>query len=156
VTSPRWILLGAGLGASALALALLPACSDDGDSGSFCERLGETDQVGAILGELDASDPAGAQERLEAGLEQFRELEADAPGAIRDDVARIRQGVELILEAVADHPDDLPAARQAIAGELDELSGLAQAGEAVADYSRDECGLDLEGDSEVETTTTEG
>ncbi|HEV7720930.1 MAG TPA: hypothetical protein VGO60_06585 [Iamia sp.] len=153
MTHPRLLL---GIGVSVLALALLPACSDDGDSDAFCQRLGDTDQVGAILGELDASDPAGAQERLREGLEQFQDLEADAPGAIRDDVARIRQGVQLILESVEDHPDDLPAARQAIAGEIDELSGLAQAGEAVADYARDECGLDLEGDSEVETTTTEG
>jgi len=156
VRHPRRILFGVGIGAAFLALVPLPACSDDGDSGDFCERLGDTEQVGAILGDLDPSDPAGTQERLRTGLEQFQELEADAPGAIRDDVARIRQGVELILEAVEEHPDDLPGARQAIAGELDELSGLAQAGEAVADYARDECGLDLEGDSEIETTTTEG
>ncbi|HEX7135821.1 MAG TPA: hypothetical protein VF228_24795 [Iamia sp.] len=126
-------------------LALLPACSDDGDSEAFCERLGDTEQLGDILGELDTSDPAGMEDRLQRALEGFRELEADAPGEIRDDVARIRQGVELVLEAVEDNADDLPAARQAIAGELDELSGLAQAGEAVVAYAEDECGLDLEG-----------
>jgi hypothetical protein len=147
----RALVLGAVLTA-----AVLGGCSDDGDSGAFCERLGDTDQLGQILGQLDASDPAGVEDRIEAALGEFRRLESDAPGAIRDDVARVRQGVELVLEAVRDHPDDLPGARDAIAGELDELSGLAQAGQAVVDYGRDECGLDLAGDSEVETTTTGG
>ena len=133
------------LAGAALALAaLLPACSDDGDSGAFCERLGDTDQLGDVLGALDTSDPAGVEEALQQTLTRFEELEADAPGAIRDDVARIRQGVELVLEAVEDNPDDLSAAREAIAGELDELSGLAQAGEAVEAYASDECGIDLD------------
>lgn len=134
----------AGAALAVAALALLPACSDDGDSEAFCERLGDTEQLGAILGDLDTSDPASVEDRLQAALERFRDLEADAPGAIRDDVARIRQGVELVLEAVEDNPDDLSAAREAIAGELDELSGLAQAGEAVTAYASDECGIDLD------------
>jgi len=132
-------------GLAVLVLALLPACSDDGDSGAFCERLGDTEQLGEILGDLDTSDPAGVEDRLEAALEGFQDLESDAPGEIRDDVARIRQGVELVLEAVRDNPDDLSAAREAIAGEIDELSGLAQAGEAVTAYADEECGLDLTG-----------
>ncbi len=133
-------LLGGG---AALVLALLPACSDDGDGDAFCERLGDTEQLGDVLGALDASDPAGVEEALQETLEQFRQLEADAPGDIRDDVARVRQGVELVLDAVEQNPDDLPAVRETIAGELDELSGLAQAGEAVETYAADECGLEL-------------
>ena len=142
MTHRRRAVAGAAL--ATVALALVPACSDDGDSGAFCERLGDTEQLGEILGDLDTSDPAGVEDRLQTALDQFRDLEADAPGAIRDDVARIRQGVELVLEAVEDHPDDLSAAREAIAGELDELSGLAQAGEAVTAYASDECGIDLD------------
>lgn len=130
-------------GVAVLGLALLPACSDDGDSGAFCDRLGSTRSLGAILGDLDPSDPAGAEDLLQEALEGFRELEADAPGDIRDDVARVRQGVELVIEAVEDHPDDLPAARAAIAQELDQLSGLAQAGEALEAYASAECGIDL-------------
>jgi len=129
--------------ALATVLVLAPACSDDGDSEAFCDRLGETDQLGDVLGALDTSDPAGVQDALQQTLDQFQELEADAPGAIRDDVARLRQGVELVLEAVEDDPDDPAAVRAAITGELDELSGLAQAGEAVEVYARDECGFAL-------------
>ena len=153
------------VGVAALALGLLPACSDDGDSDAFCERLGETDQLGEVLGSLDSSDPAGLEETLRETLEGFRELEADAPGDIRDDVARLRQGVELVLEAVEDNADDLPAVRETIAGQLDELSGLAQAGEAVEGYASEECGIDLgptaetptdEAPTDAETTTTSG
>lgn len=147
--------------AAGLALVMASSCSDDGDSRAFCELLGETEQLSTILGDLDPSDPAGLEARLEATLEQFSELEGDAPGTIRDDVARIRQGVALVLDAVEDNPDDLPAARAAIAGELDELPGLAQASEDVVAYARSECDLVLdEGPTDsVEdgaTTTTQG
>lgn len=139
--------LPAGLATAALVVALAAGCSDDGDSGAFCERLGETEPTADVLAALDASDPAGVEDTIQESLDDFEALEADAPGEIRDDVARLRQGVELILGAVEDNPDDLSAARAAIAGELDELSGLAQAGQAVADYAEAECGIDLgEGD----------
>lgn len=128
--------LGGGLGG-------LAGCSDDGDSGAFCDRLEDTQQLGDVLGALDTSDPAGVEDALQQTLDGFEELEADAPGAIRDDVARVRQGVELVLEAVQDNPDDPAAAREAITGELDELPGLAQSGQAVEAYARDECGFEV-------------
>lgn len=135
------LLLGGAL--ALCGLGGLAGCSDDGDGEAFCERLGDTDQLGAVLGSLDTSDPAGVEDALQDTLRQFEELEGDAPGAIRDDVARVRQGVELVLEAVEENPDDLPAARAAIADRLDELSGLAQAGTAIETYARDECGIEL-------------
>lgn len=136
----RW--LAAGVAVVVLALGAV-ACTDDGDSGAFCDRLADTSSIGDILNQLDSSDPAGTEEALNDALEQFSDLEADAPGSIRDDVARVRQGVELILEAVKDNPDDLPAAREQIAGQVDELSGLVSASDEVVTYARDECELDL-------------
>ena len=128
----------------AVVLGLVGAgCTDDGDEGAFCDRLADSPPLGDILGELDTSDPGGTEARLTDALADFRDLEADAPGAIRDDVARVREGVELVLEAVRDHPDDLPAARQAIADEADELPGLANAAEDVVSYARTECDLTL-------------
>ena len=103
------------------------------------------DQKRERAGELreQAHAPHEGIRRHQAALQQFSDLEADAPGAIRDDVARVRQGVELILEAVQDNPDDLPAAREQIAGQVDELSGLVSASDEVVTYARDECELDL-------------
>ena len=119
------------------------ACTDEGDKDAFCERLAAIPALGEVLGELDSSDPAGTEARLTDALADFRSLEADAPGAIRDDVARVRQGVELVLDAVQENPDDLSAAREAIASETDELSGLAQAAEDLVSYARTECDLTL-------------
>ncbi len=143
-----------------------PACSDDGDSGAFCDRLGDTEQLGDVLDSLDASDPADTEDRLQEALDQFADLEAAAPGEVRDDVARVRQGVELVLDAVRDNPDDLPGAREQIAEQFDELTGLVAASDNVVRYASDECDLNLapvgvdepstEGESPDSSTTTEG
>lgn len=135
--------LALALGLALAGAGLVAGCTDDGDKASFCDRIDETPAVDQILGELDTSDPGGSRERLQDGIRRFRSLEADAPGAIRADLARIRKGVELVLEAVEANPDDLSGARADIASHTDELSGLASAGQRVVAYARDECGVDL-------------
>lgn len=127
----------------AVATSPLVACSDEGDSTAFCERVADVPQVGEILAEIDVTDPGASRRRLRDGAAEFRALEADAPGQIRSDLARLRQGVELVIEAIEENPDDLSAARQAIAAREDELAGLASAGERVADYADRECDIDL-------------
>lgn len=141
-TPLRW-----GTTAAAAVLAggvLLGACSDDGDPSAFCDRLGTTPDVADVLSGVDGSDPGGSEAAVREGVSSWRQLEAAAPGEVRADVARVRQGVELVLEAVEDNPDDLPAAREQITSQADELSGLVQAGQRVADYARTECGLELD------------
>lgn len=132
------------LGAALLGATVLGGCTDDGDAGAFCEQLADIPPLGDVLGSLDTSDPGGTEADLAATAARFRDLEADAPGAIREDVARVRQGVEMVLEAVQDNPDDLPAAREAIAQQADELPGLAQAAEDVVAYARSECDVTLD------------
>lgn len=133
--------------AAAALLCLAPvvaACTDDGNSEAFCDQVGEVAPLADVLQGLDPGDPAGSRRQLDAAVAEFRALEADAPGAIRADVARLREGVELVVDAVKENPDDVTAAREAIAGRTDELAGLAQAGQAVVDYTDEECGVQLE------------
>ncbi|MGI8939285.1 MAG: hypothetical protein ACR2JF_13955 [Iamia sp.] len=125
--------------------SVLGACTDEGSSQDFCDRVGDVPPLGQVLAQLDTSDPGGARRQLDEAVSEFKALEADSPGAIRSDVARLREGVELVVEAVEDNPDDLPAARDAITQRSDELSGLAQAGAAVVDYADAECGIALDG-----------
>jgi len=134
--------------AAAATVALVAAvvaggCTDDGSSEEFCERLGDIADVSDILAEIDGSDPTAARAKLREGVSDYRALEAAAPGEVRADIARVRQGVELVLEAVEANPDDLPAARQQIQARSDELAGLLQAGERVVRYAAEECGLSL-------------
>lgn len=121
-----------------------PACSDDGDRAAYCERIASIPDVEEILASLDTSDPGGLESSIEEAVEEFRALERDAPGSIRGDVARLREGVELVLEAVQDNPGDLPATREAILDRTDELAGLARAGTRVATDAQAECDLALE------------
>jgi hypothetical protein len=124
---------------------VLGACTDDGDKDAFCERIADTPALGATLGALDSSDPGGARRQLEDAASQFRQLESDAPGEVREDIARVRRGVDLILEAVEANPDDLSAARAAITEQSDELVGLANAANEVVSYAEAECGVTLTG-----------
>lgn len=131
------------LAPAALVLAGLAGCTDDGDPDAFCDRIGSVPDLGAILSSIDASDPGSIEGSISDGLAQFRALEADAPGDVRADLARLRQGMELILAAVQDNPDDPAGAREDILAQSEELSGLAEAGDEVATYARTECGVDL-------------
>ena len=131
--------------ALALGAAGIGACTDDGDQGAFCDRLADTPALGETLGALDSSDPGGARRQLEDAARQFRLLEGDAPGAVREDIARVRQGVDLILDAIEANPDDISAARAAITEQADELVGLASAASEVAAYAERECDITLTG-----------
>ncbi len=135
------------------AATLLGACTDDGNSDAFCDRVADVPPLAQVLAQLDTSDPGGTRRALEAAVTQFRSLEADAPGAIRSDVARLREGIELIVEAVEANPGDLPAAREAITARTAELGGLAQASRRVVDYADEECGISLGQDPGTGVTT---
>lgn len=136
---------GAALAAGAVGFLVLVAgaCTDEGSSEEFCDRLADIPDVSRILSEIDGSDADAARATLREGVRDYRALEAAAPGDVRADIARVRQGVELVLEAVEANPDDLPAARQQIQARSDELTGLLQAGQSVVTYAADECGLTL-------------
>ncbi len=135
-------MLAAALAVGAIGLG---ACTDDGDKDAFCERIADTPALGETLGALDSSDPGGARRQLEEAASQFRQLESDAPGEVREDIARVRRGVDLILAAVEANPDDISAARAAITEQTDELVGLANAAAEVVSYAEAECGVTLAG-----------
>lgn len=155
--------LGTALATVLLAAAALGACTDDGSTEAFCARVADVPPLGEVLADVDVSDPGGTRRDLDDAADRFRALEAVAPGAIKADVARLREGVDLVVEAVEEDPGDLPAAREAITGQADELSGLAQASRRVVDYADEECGISLEDGVTVpsapdagESTTTTG
>lgn len=143
--APRRRRLAFLVAAVALGGTALGACTDDGNQDAFCERIADTPALGETLGALDSSDPGGARRQLEETARQFRELEGDAPGEVREDIARVRRGVDLILEAVEANPDDISAARAAITEQTDELVGLANAAAEVVSYAERECDLTLSG-----------
>ncbi|WCO68768.1 hypothetical protein PO878_08525 [Iamia majanohamensis] len=144
------------LATALLAATALGACTDDGSTEAFCERVADVPPLGEVLADIDVSDPGGTRRDLDDAADAFRALEADAPGAVKADVARLREGVELVVEAVEENPGDLPAAREAITGQADELSGLAQASRRVVDYADEECGVSLDDGVTVPSTPGAG
>ena len=151
---------------SLLVLFVGVACS--GSSGSrdeFCETLPRTGDLMGLLTDFSSADPQALEARFDEGLGKFRELERAAPREVRGDVAQVADAVERILEVVRDNPDDLAAIRTGLATLGPQLATAGKAAVAVGNYSRDECGIDLNSvdptgtvatTTPAETTTTEG
>lgn len=146
-----------------LVAVLIAACTGSGGSTkSFCERLPKTENVLDILADFGSTTPAQLADRFEAGLADYRDLERSAPRSIRADVARVADTVELILDVVKRNPDDMAAIRRELGGKAAQLASAGKSGQAVARFSRDECGLTLDSTSpasiippvSAETTTT--
>lgn len=145
MTRRRLVLVAAVLGTALVGgVLLVRGLSTDGDRDAYCERLASIPDLGQVLTSLDASDPGGVESQIQTALEDYAALESDAPSSVADDVAALRRGVELVLEAVRDNPGDLPAARQAIQARQVELEGLTGSGARVADDAQAECSLTLE------------
>lgn len=130
--------------AALLALsALIGGCSDKGDGETFCRQVREAPDVAEVLARLDPSDPEGVRADLEDAQAAFSDLEASAPGEIRDDVGVLRKEVDRLLDAVEKNPDDLAAVRRDLDQSPSNVAGLGRAGLAVNSYTTKECGIDL-------------
>ncbi|MEJ7583976.1 MAG: hypothetical protein WKF43_07785 [Acidimicrobiales bacterium] len=138
-----------------LSLTAVPACTrSSGSKDKFCGALPDTDDVFALIDDLDATDSARLEQRFDAGLAEFRELERAAPRQIRSDVAVVADAVERILQAVQQHPDDMGAVREELGRSSASLLGSGKSALALRDYARDECGITLGGGSSLTTTAT--
>jgi len=147
--------------AVALVLATLliaVGCTSSGGSKEkFCAELPKTGDVLSILSDFESTDPALLVKRFDAGLEEYRNLERAAPREIRADVARLADAVELVLDVVRKHPDDLGAIRTELGANAATLATAGKAALTVGDYAQDECGQTLPGGDpggDIVTTTT--
>jgi len=135
-------------------LSLLTGCTRaSGSREKFCAALPDTEDLFALIGNLDATDSARLEQRLDAGVAEFSKLERAAPRKIRSDVADVADVVERILEAVKKHPTDMGAVRQELAGSAASLLGSGKAALQVSAYAQRECGITLGGGAAVTGST---
>jgi hypothetical protein len=133
--------------AAALVLVGAPACSDD-DGGSreaFCAALPRTPDLATVLDDLDGTPPAELEPRLDDGVDRFRDLEDAAPDQIRDEVGRVADVVEEILDVVREHADDREVLRDELTERDGRLLAVGPAAQRVVDYARRACGVELGG-----------
>jgi hypothetical protein len=114
---------------TALAVACLGACENGSprDAGAFCERL-RADRELVVSGVATGA-------AVTTALNSFRELGRLAPASIADDWDELTLLVERASEARDNPADRMALARQAAAA--------LPAATAVADYSKNICGVEL-------------
>lgn len=130
----------------AIALVVSIGCSrQQGDEASFCELVPEVDDLFSLLQGTDTGDPAAVEERFDEGLAEFRALERAAPRTVKPDVAELANVVEDVLEAVQANDGDQAATAAALADLTDTHPGAAASALKVVQYTRDTCGITLDG-----------
>ncbi len=137
------------------ALAPVLACSDGGSTESFCATAGSVaaDNPPAAFGAYDPSDPVAGDEDLQRAAAQLRRLADDAPEEIRGDADRLADVGERLVEILGD--DDPEAVRQGLR-DLDPEAGadLDGASRRVTDFTRTECGIELDPAGSATSTTS--
>jgi hypothetical protein len=98
-----------------------------------------------VLDDLDGTPPAQLERRLDDAADRFGELEGAAPEPIRDDVARVADVVEEVLDVVNEHADDREVLRAELAERDARLLAVGPAAQRVVDYARRACGVELGG-----------
>ncbi|CAN5794376.1 hypothetical protein BH24ACT3_BH24ACT3_05260 [soil metagenome] len=127
-----------------LAVLAPTGCSDaDGSDEAFCAALPDVPELAAVLDHFERSDPESALRNLDGAVERYRELEAAAPGDIRDEVATVVDLVERIADALGTDPDD-PNEAAALLAEIEpDAAEVADAAEGVAAYASSTCGVEI-------------
>jgi hypothetical protein len=124
--------------------AATTACSQDHRSKErFCAALPTTPDLSTLLDDLDTAEPREVETRLEKGADRFRMLADAAPPAISDDVDRVADTVEDVLQVVEQHLDDPDGLRAALVRKKAALLAAGAPAQRVVDYAREECGVDL-------------
>ena len=139
-TTRSRVLRSAGLVFAPLLLLGLSACGDDDDGGggdsaggdneSFCD---EVVQISADGDEIEANstdtDPQEVLDQIGGLVDRMQEL--DPPAEIEDDW---NQGLELLEGLTSGSPEDVV--------DFEPTDEQTEAGDRVATFLRDECGLD--------------
>lgn len=117
----------------------------DGDSSEFCGVIDDIQD--ADFDELDFEDP----EALAAALDALEELRDAAPGDLEEDMDQLIAGFEFLAENFDDLSD--PEASAELEEEFaDEFEDFDAAGERVDEFSLEECGITVDGETADDTT----
>jgi hypothetical protein len=138
---------------AAVTVALVPACSDDGDPSAFCAKLRDLQPFDeAFTAAFSSRDRTQAEESLDAAIARFDRIAADAPGSVGDDMELLSDVLHDVREGLDDTDPDRPFDAFNAVGPR--LARVEAASRRVSDYAREECGVDLDREATTTTETT--
>jgi hypothetical protein len=125
-----------------VAVAAIAACSS-GSTEAFCDEAtaAATDNPAAVFASWDPANPA-TTERLVQATAQLHQLADVAPPEIADDAGLIATTADDITELLTElQGDELDAA---LREREEEFAAFDQASGRVVDFTRTQCGIDLQ------------
>lgn len=137
-----------------------------GGTGRYCDAVKGFQDLQSELESPDVSPDASPEEAFDAMRASFRELRGQiedlggvAPSSIRGDVNRLVDAalelIDIFLEI--DDPTDLAGNSDALSRMSELQEEVADAQERVSEFTKTECGIDLdEGSTETDTDTDTG
>ena len=126
--------------AAALLVTAVAACSNgsSGDPAAFCARIEDQSRFERVIGKgLDFTNPGRVKQQLDTIERQLRELRADAPGELKDDISVLLDAVGEIQEAAEDGSTE--ALREAQTALEDEQSDIESANADLETYRQTTC-----------------
>jgi hypothetical protein len=129
------------------------ACGGGGGSASdFCEVVEDAKADFAEFEEFDGTDTSNLQETFTQAADAFEELADSAPSEIEDDMKVLNDAMQDFLQVLEDADWDIfaLATDEDAAAKLEAMSSedFETASNNVAEFAKDECGVDLEGTSD--------
>lgn len=147
------VLLAAGL---VLAGA---ACGGGGSSSSFCDVVEDAQADFAEFEEFDGTNTDNIEETFTQAASAFEDMADAAPSEIEDDMQVLNEAMQDFISILEDADWDVMALAtdEDAAEKLEAMSSeeYNDASDRVAEYAKDECGIDLEssGDTGDDSST---
>jgi hypothetical protein len=129
--------------AALLVTAGLAGACDSGSTQAFCDEAADaaSDNPAAVFAAWDPANPA-TTERLVHATDQLHQLADVAPPEIADDAGLIATTADDLTELLTElQGDELDAA---LRDREDEFAAFDQASGRVVDFTRTQCGVDLQ------------
>lgn len=134
------------------------ACSgeDREDTAAFCAAVSTAPSLDSVLRGFTDQEPVSLERNLDAAQQAYARVADTAPPEIEEQTTRLVEIVDVVIDAVREHPDDRSTVISDITAALEEHEDIADDASVVADRAQELCDLDLNaGLVEVTTTTIE-
>ena len=141
-STPRRV---AAFAVAATMVAVLPACSKkDPSLADFCHAVKQAPSLESVVSRYTQAESDELATRLATARRAYRDLVDASPDDIHDDVAKVVDLVDVVIDAVKAHPTDSTAVADQLRTNAAKVKGAEAATTRVDAYATKHCGFDLD------------
>lgn len=129
---------------AALVVSSAACSSESGSVEAFCEAVVDVPPLATVVSGFAETYPAEVSSRLSDAESAYADLRDSAPGDIDDEVDRVVDLAEEVMDAVREHSEDRDAATDRIRSSMADHPDAEEASAAVVAYAAEHCDVDLD------------